>query len=80
MIQSLLCLIYISIKKVVFTSSAATFPPSGNNEDVDETCSLPEIYLIDYEITKFQAEQLCLEYCKKGLEVVIVNASRVFGP
>jgi farnesol dehydrogenase len=69
-----------NVKKVVFTSSAAVFPPSKNGEDVDETAVLPEKYLTDYETTKVQAEQLCLEYCKKGLDVVIVNPPRVFGP
>jgi NAD+-dependent farnesol dehydrogenase len=68
------------IKKVVFTSSAAIFPPSENGEEIDETFALPEKYLTEYEITKVQSEQLCLDYCKKGLEVVIVNPPRVFGP
>lgn len=68
------------VRKVVFTSSAAVFPPAENEEEVDETAVLPEKYLTDYETTKFQAEQLCIEYCKKGLEVVIVNPPRVFGP
>ncbi len=36
--------------------------------------------MTDYETTKTQAELLCIEYCKKGLEVVIVNPPRVFGP
>jgi NAD+-dependent farnesol dehydrogenase len=68
------------VKKVVFTSSAAVFPPSQNNEEIDETFPLPENFLTDYEITKVQAEELCLEYCQKGLDVVIVNPPRVFGP
>ncbi len=68
------------VKKVVFTSSAAVFPPAKNEEDIDETVVLPEKYMTDYETTKTQAEQLCIEYCKKGLEVVIVNPPRVFGP
>ena len=68
------------VKKVVFTSSAAVFPPSENGEEIDETSILPEKYFTDYETTKVQAEQLCLEYCSKGLDVVIVNPPRVFGP
>lgn len=68
------------IKKVVFTSSAAVFPPSQNGEEIDETFPLPEKFLTDYETTKVQAEQLCIDYCKKGLDVVIVNPPRVFGP
>jgi len=68
------------INKVVFTSSAAVFPPSQNGEEIDETFLLPEIFLTDYETTKVIAEQLCIEYSKKGLDVVIVNPPRVFGP
>jgi farnesol dehydrogenase len=68
------------IRRVVFTSSAATLRPSAGNEVVDETFPLPAEYLTDYEKTKAGAEQLCYEYCKKGLEVVIVNPSRVYGP
>ena len=68
------------IKKVVFTSSAATLPPSKEKEEVDETFPLPAAYLTDYEATKRDAELLCAEYCKKGLDVVIVNPPRVFGP
>jgi farnesol dehydrogenase len=68
------------IKKVVFTSSAATLPPSKEKEEVDESFPQPETYLTDYEITKREAETLCVDYCKKGLDVVIVNPTRVFGP
>ncbi len=68
------------VARVIFTSSAAVLPPSENGEEIDENSTLPAKYITDYEITKFQAEQLCLEYCKKGLNVSIVNPPRVFGP
>ncbi len=68
------------VKKMVFTSSAATLPPSKEKEEVDESTLPPPAFLTDYEVTKNEAEQLCLEYCKKGLDVVIVNPTRVFGP
>ena len=68
------------IKKMVFTSSAATLPPSKENEEVDESFPYPLTYLTEYETTKRAAEQLCLDYCQKGLDVVIVNPPRVFGP
>lgn len=68
------------IKKVVFTSSAGTLPPSETREMVDETFPCPAQYLTDYESTKKQAELLCTEYVKKGLNIVTVNPSRVFGP
>lgn len=69
-----------NIKKVVFTSSAATLPPSNEKEEVDESVPLPDQYLTDYEITKRQAEQLCIEYNSKGLDIVIVNPPRLYGP
>jgi farnesol dehydrogenase len=68
------------IRKIVFTSSAATLAPSAGIEIVDETFPLPGEYLTDYEKTKAEAELLCTDYCKRGLEVVIVNPSRVYGP
>lgn len=68
------------IKKVVFTSSAGTLPHSTKLEEVDETFPLPENYLTEYESTKKEAELLCTEYCKKGLETVILNPTRVYGP
>ncbi|MBN2634843.1 MAG: NAD-dependent epimerase/dehydratase family protein [Prolixibacteraceae bacterium] len=68
------------IKKVVFTSSAATLPPAAGTELIDESFPVPELYLTEYESTKQQAEQLCIDYCKKNLHVVIVNPSRVYGP
>ncbi len=68
------------VKKMVFTSSAATLPPSKDSEEVDESSPFPATYLTGYETTKREAEQLCMAYCKKGLDVVIVNPPRVFGP
>jgi len=68
------------IMKAVFTSSAGTLPPSENMELVDETFPPPKVYLTEYETTKRQAEQICMDYAKKGLNIVIVNPSRVFGP
>jgi nucleoside-diphosphate-sugar epimerase len=69
-----------SIKKVVYTSSAGIFPPSGQEKIVNEKSPLPDFYLTDYEKTKRAAEELCIEFCSKGLNTVIVNPSRVYGP
>jgi len=68
------------IKKIVFTSTAAILPPSQSGEEIDENAPLPEKFLTDYETTKMMAEQLCQEYCQKGLNIVIVNPPRIFGP
>jgi len=69
-----------NVKKIVFTSSAATLAPSTRKEEVDESFPEPENYLTDYENTKREAEKLALEYCNKGLDIAIVNPTRVFGP
>lgn len=69
-----------SVKKTVFTSSAATLAPSTRKEEVNESFPEPENYLTDYESTKHEAEKLALEYCNKGLDISIVNPTRVFGP
>jgi farnesol dehydrogenase len=68
------------VKKIVFTSSAATLAPSSQMEEVDESFPEPENYLTDYEKTKREAEKLVLKYCDKGLQIVMVNPTRVFGP
>jgi NAD+-dependent farnesol dehydrogenase len=68
------------VEKIVFTSSAGTLRTSDVDKDVDEQSEKPSIYLTEYEKTKSQAEEMCFEYVKKGLNVVIVNPSRVYGP
>ncbi|MBW6536218.1 MAG: NAD-dependent epimerase/dehydratase family protein [Mariniphaga sp.] len=69
-----------NIQKVVFTSSAATFSSSAQGELIDENYPLPDTYFTEYEQTKREAEQICLDYCTKGVDTVIVNPTRVFGP
>lgn len=69
------------VKKVVFTSTAGTFPESGTEKVVvDETFQKPGHYLTAYEKTKREAEEQCFGYAQKGLDVVIVNPTRIFGP
>ena len=74
------CALKNTIKRVVFTSTAGVLSPSEKNQVVNESTPLPNYYLTDYELTKYEAEKLCLEYYKKGLDVVIVNPTRVYGP
>lgn len=68
------------VKKVVFTSSAGTLRHSEQGETVSEVTGKPHTYDTDYARTKAEAEEICREFVKKGLPVVIVNPSRVFGP
>ncbi len=69
-----------SIEKVVFTSSAATVSPSNGNIPSHESTLRKEPFFNEYETTKSEAELIAAEYTKRGLPVVIVNPSRVYGP
>ncbi len=68
------------INKVVFTSTAGTLATSSETKPVDENTPLPDTYYTDYEMSKRQAEQFCDEYGRLGLDIVIVNPTRVYGP
>lgn len=68
-----------NIQRVVFTSSAGIFGPSLN-EQITEQTQRSMNYFMEYERTKDIAEQKVREYVKKGLNAVIVNPTRVYGP
>jgi farnesol dehydrogenase len=68
------------LKKVIFTSSAATMSPSDGQEPANEFTTRSVPYFNPYESTKAEAERLAQAYCQKGLPVVIVNPTRVYGP
>jgi nucleoside-diphosphate-sugar epimerase len=67
------------VRKIVFTSTAGVLGPS-NGERVTEDTQRQIDYFNEYEITKALAEEKVLEYIRKGLEIVIVNPTRVYGP
>ncbi|MBN1182491.1 MAG: SDR family oxidoreductase [Bacteroidales bacterium] len=67
------------IKKVVFTSTAGIYGPSLNGE-ITETTTRSLDFFVEYERTKFIAEEKAREYVKKGLDIVIINPTRVYGP
>ena len=69
------------IKRIVLTSTIVTMGPSPGIEVRDE--SMPRItpkYYTEYEESKALAEQQAIERVAKGLPVVIVNPTRVYGP
>ncbi len=68
------------IKKVIFTSSVSVYGPSQPNSSITEIHPRMSSYANDYELTKTMAENLVLEYNKKGLPGIILNISRVYGP
>ncbi|MBW6497022.1 MAG: SDR family NAD(P)-dependent oxidoreductase [Bacteroidales bacterium] len=70
----------LGIKRVVFTSTAGTFGPTDHIFDVNEESTRPERYYTLYAETKRAAELLCQVYQGKGLDVITVFPTRVFGP
>lgn len=68
------------IRRVVFTSTGGTLEPSSSSRQTDENTLRTVPFFNDYEITKAEAENVALGFVGKGLDVVIVNPTRVYGP
>jgi NAD+-dependent farnesol dehydrogenase len=68
------------ISKIVFTSTAGTFDTTSEFDDATEGSPKPETYFTDYARTKRVAEKICDEYIGKGINIVTVYPTRVFGP
>ena len=69
------------VRRVVFTSSCAALgqPPFGQAIDERAQFNLrPDDF--PYGYSKYLAEQVCQEFVRAGLDVVIVNPAVVFGP
>ncbi len=69
----------LSIKKMIITSTAGIFGPSTDGIITENTIRNID-YFNEYEKTKSQAEEIALEYARKGQNIVIVNPTRVYGP
>lgn len=69
----------LSIKKTIITSTAGIFGPSTDGI-ITETTIRNIDYFNEYEKTKSQAEEIALEYARKGQNIVIVNPTRIYGP
>jgi nucleoside-diphosphate-sugar epimerase len=67
------------VKKIVYVSTAGVFGPSGTQLTTENT-PYPDRYFTHYERSKFEAEQLVLNYADRGLPVVLVNPTRIYGP
>ncbi len=67
------------VRRVLICSSCGIFGPSKNGESVNEK-RLGSIRLSDpYEVSKYRQVELGKRYIGKGLEVVFVYPTRVFG-
>ncbi|MBN1270972.1 MAG: NAD-dependent epimerase/dehydratase family protein [Candidatus Aminicenantes bacterium] len=72
--------VYWGIKKVVMTSTAGIYGPSLSCP-VDEECHRTTPCFTEYERTKEEADSLALGFSrKKGLDLVIVCPTRIYGP
>ncbi|QDW26615.1 NAD-dependent epimerase/dehydratase family protein [Pedobacter sp. KBS0701] len=72
------CALKLGVGRVVHTSTCGVWGPTLNlpvSENDPRAVGFP----ISYERTKYLAELEVREFVKKGLEVVIVNPSRVYG-
>jgi nucleoside-diphosphate-sugar epimerase len=68
------------IKRVIVTSTCGTLGFSEDDRLLTENSFAGAGSGTVYDRTKAEAEKTVLEYCIKGLYVVIVNPSRVYGP
>jgi nucleoside-diphosphate-sugar epimerase len=68
------------VKRFVFTSSAAVIGPSPGVDPIDEDFKRTVPFFNEYEETKAAAEELVISYCRDGMETVIVNPPRLYGP
>lgn len=68
------------VKRFVFTSSAAVIGPSPGVDPIDEDFPRTVPFFNDYEENKSAAEELVRSYSRDGMECVIVNPPRVYGP
>lgn len=67
------------VNKVVFTSTGGTFGPSLSHP-LDEESPRYYDFFNEYESTKFMGEKWAKDYVLKGMNIVIVHPTRVYGP
>jgi len=71
----------LCVERVVFTSSIVTCGPTepGVVGDERRQCSIPDCFT-DYQATKIIGEQQVCNYADRGLSLITVNPTRVYGP
>ena len=67
------------VLKVVYTSTAGVIGPS-NDKPMTETDPRITGFFNLYEETKSKAEAVAMDYAKQGLNICILNPSRIYGP
>lgn len=71
--------LHTGVKKVVYTSTAGVIGPSKDKPMTENDPRITGFFNL-YESTKSESEKLALGYAAKGLEVCILNPSRIYGP
>ena len=70
-----------AVRRVVGTSTIVTLGPTAPGVLADEsTPRMTSRFFTEYEESKTEAERESLNWAQRGLSVVIVNPTRVFGP
>lgn len=67
------------VERIVYTSTAGVIGPSGDHPMREEDKRITG-YFNPYEETKARAEALALDFARQGLNLCILNPSRVYGP
>jgi len=68
------------VKKIVFTSSCVTLGPSQDRILTEKDWRKRNHFYTEYEKSKYLAELEALKFVEKGLNLVMVNPTRVYGP
>lgn len=68
-----------NVKRVVHTSTAGVFGPSGEKPNSEDS-PMAESHFIHYDSSKAQAEEKIEAYVREGMDVVMVNPTRIYGP
>ena len=77
--ENLFCASFKSgVQKVVAMSSATTIGATSHPEVIDENFSF-NLEHHPYAFSKWKMEQVAWDYCKKGLNIVVVNPTTIFG-
>lgn len=65
--------------KIVYTSTAGVIGPS-KDKPMTETDPRTRDFFNLYESTKSESEKVALDYSRQGLNITILNPSRIYGP
>jgi len=71
--------IHAGVRKVVFTSTCGVIGPSLEEPMTEKDPRLTG-FVLDYELSKKMAEDVAKQYIERGLNIVIVSPSKVYGP